>query len=151
MKTEVSISVLQAFATGLSAQSYSHRVQGKIFASLGFSKLGEKYAEHATEEMGYVEKFLDRILDLGGTPKVENAPEAPVFTSVVDFLKEDHRISVSGIETLRQSMAAVADDVTTFDILKEYLADEEQDMYWTEQQLSLINMIGLQNWLVKQL
>ena len=101
--------------------------------------------------MGYVEKFLDRILDLGGTPKVENAPEAPVFTSVVDFLKEDHKISVSGIETLRQSMASVADDVTTFDILKEYLADEEQDMYWTEQQLSLIDMIGLQNWLVKQL
>ena len=43
------------------------------------------------------------------------------------------------------------EDVTTYDILKEYLKDEEQDMYWSEQQLSLIDMIGLQNWLVKQL
>ena len=29
--------------------------------------------------------------------------------------------------------------------------DEEQDMYWTETQLALINDIGLQNWLVTQL
>ena len=48
-------------------------------------------------------------------------------------------------------MDAVKEDVTTYDILKEYLKDEEQDMYWSEQQLSLIDMIGLQNWLVKQL
>ncbi|MBR6874596.1 MAG: hypothetical protein IKN17_13960 [Ruminococcus sp.] len=34
-----------------------------------FSKLGEKYAEHAAEERGYVDKCIDRILDLGGEVK----------------------------------------------------------------------------------
>ena len=29
--------------------------------------------------------------------------------------------------------------------------DEEGDMYWAEQQLALIELIGKQNWLAKQL
>ncbi len=35
--------------------------------------------------------------------------------------------------------------------LQAYALDEEEDMYWMEQQLELIEKIGLQNWLVKQL
>ncbi|MBR6415002.1 MAG: hypothetical protein IKS22_02735 [Bacteroidales bacterium] len=151
MNAQVSIDILQLFATGLSAQSYAHKVQGKVFASQGLSVLGDKYSEHSSEEMGYVEKFIDRILDLGGSPKVQAAPEAKIFSNPVDFLKEDYKVSVNGIELLRKSMDAVKEDATTYDILKEYLKDEEQDMYWSEQQLSLIDMIGLQNWLVKQL
>ena len=151
MKAEVSINILQMFATGLSAQSYAHKVQGKVFSDMGLSKLGEKYAEHAAEEMGFVEKFLERILDLGATPKVEAAPEAKIFKNVPEFLNAELQVSVSGIDLLRKSMEELREDVTTFEIMKDYLADEEQDMYWTEQQLSLIDLIGLQNWLVKQL
>ena len=70
MDNQKSIQTLQAYATGLAAQSLQHKIQGKLFASQGFSKLGEKYAEHAEEEMGWVDKFIDRIIDLGGQPKV---------------------------------------------------------------------------------
>lgn len=36
-------------------------------------------------------------------------------------------------------------------ILKAYALDEEDDMFRMEQQLDLIEKIGLQNWLVQQL
>ena len=49
----------------------SSKVQGQIFKAQGFTKLGEKYIGHYTEEMEWVEKFIDRILDLGGEVKVE--------------------------------------------------------------------------------
>lgn len=42
-------------------------------------------------------------------------------------------------------------DNQTYDLLRDYALDEEEDMYWSEQQLELIAKIGLQNWLVKQL
>ncbi|MBR1774746.1 MAG: hypothetical protein IJ759_04385 [Bacteroidales bacterium] len=48
-------------------------------------------------------------------------------------------------------MAEVCEDVTTYDIMKEYLKDEEEDMYWSEGQLALIEKIGYQNWLIKQM
>lgn len=46
---------------------------------------------------------------------------------------------------------SLADDPTTYDILKAYLLDEEEDLYWSEGQLELIEKIGYQNWLVKQM
>ena len=34
---------------------------------------------------------------------------------------------------------------------EKYALDEEEDMFWMQEQLELIEKIGLQNWLVKQL
>ncbi len=151
MDKNKSIQALQAYATGLAAQSLQHKVESKIFAAQGLSKLGEKYAEHAAEEMGWVDKFIDRILDLGGTPKVEAAPEVTVFTDPVEYIKSDVAVSHKEVPVLRQLTLSLQDDFKTFDILKAYALDEEEDMYWSETQLELIEKIGLQNWLVKQL
>ena len=151
MDKNKSIQALQAYATGLAAQSLQHKVESKIFAAQGLSKLGEKYAEHAGEEMEWVDKFIDRILDLGGTPKVEAAPEVTVFTDPVEYIKSDVAVSHKEVPVLQQLTLSLQDDFKTFDILKAYALDEEEDMYWSEAQLELIEKIGLQNWLVKQL
>ncbi len=47
--------------------------------------------------------------------------------------------------------AELKDDPTTYDILEAYLADEEEDLYWSQEQIKMIEMIGRQNWLVKQM
>lgn len=151
MDNQKSIQVLQAYATGLTAQSLQHKIQGKLFASQGFSKLGEKYAEHAEEEMGWVDKFIDRIIDLGGQPKVEAAPAMPVTDDPVEYIKADIEVSRREVPVLMQLTTSLSDDFKTYDLLRDYALDEEEDMYWSEQQLELIAKIGLQNWLVKQL
>lgn len=151
MDKNKSIQALQAYATGLAAQSLQHKVEGKIFAAQGFTKLGEKYAEHAAEEMGWVDQFIERILDLGGTPLVSAAPAMPVTTDPVEYIKADLQISHEQVPILQQLVVSLADDLKTYDILKAYALDEEEDMYWSETQLELIEKIGLQNWLVKQM
>ena len=50
-----------------------------------------------------------------------------------------------------QLTEAAKDDYTTYDILKAYYQDEEEDMYWGQGQLELIECIGVQNWLIRQL
>ena len=151
MDKQKSIATLQAYATGLAAQSLQHKVESKVFADQGYTKLGEKYAEHAAEEMEWVDQFVERILDLGGTPKVETAPEMPVFTNPVDYIKADLEVSHREVPILQQVVLSLQDDFKTYDILKAYALDEEEDMLWSETQLDLIEQIGLQNWLVKQL
>ena len=151
MNKQKSIQILQAYATGLAAQSLQHKIEGKIFASQGFSKLGEKYADHAAEEMGWVDKFIDRILDLGATPKVEAAPVMPVFEDVVEYIKSDLAVSHEQVPVLMDVVSSVADDFKTYDILRDYALDEEEDMYWSETQLELIDKVGLQNWLKEQM
>ena len=151
MDKNQSISVLQAYATGLTAQSLQHKIQGKIFADQGYTKLGDKYAEHAAEEMGWVDQFVERILDLGGTPEVQAAPAMPVFTDPVEYIKSDVQVSHEQVPILQQVVLSRTEDLKTYDILKAYALDEEEDMLWSETQLDLIGKIGLQNWLVKQM
>lgn len=153
MANEKVIAGLQAIVTGLSQQADGHEIQSRVFASEGFSKLAEKYAEHATEERGYVIQCIDRLLDLGCNVKLECKAEAPVCKNPVDWLKYDLQVSIDGLKWLKTVIeAAIGDeDFTTEDILRTYYKDEEEDMYWAQGQLELIDCIGIQNWLVQQL
>lgn len=145
------IAGLQAIVTGLSQAADGHAIQSKIFASQGFTKLADKYAEHATEERGYVDQYIDRILDLGGEVKNEAKQESPLYKDPVEWVKYDLQVSKDGLAWLASLVEASRDDYTTFDILKKYYQDEEEDMYWGEQQLELIDCIGKQNWIIQQL
>ena len=48
-------------------------------------------------------------------------------------------------------MDTIKEDFSTFDMFKEYLKYEEEDISWHEEQLALIEKIGVQNWLVNRL
>lgn len=151
MDKQKSIEALQFFVTNLSEGAFVHKLQGQIFKSQGFNKLGDKYIEHFSEEMGWVEKFADRILDLGGCVKAEGQKSRELICDPIAYVKADLAIQGPGVELLLKCMESLKDDPTTYDLMKAYLADEEEDLYWSEEQLELIEKIGVQNWLVKQL
>lgn len=151
MDKKKSIEALQFFVTGLTEGAFVHKVQGHIFKSQGFTKLGDKYLGHYTEEMGWVEKFIERIIDLGGEVKVEAMKARELVNDPVDYIKEDLTIQEAGVDLLYKCVATLTEDPTTYDIMKGYLADEEEDLYWSQGQLELIEKIGRQNWLNNQL
>lgn len=151
MEAKKSIEALQFFVTNLTEGALVHKLQGQIFKSQGFNKLGDKYIEHFTEEMGWVEKFVERILDLGGEVKAEGTKARELIKNPVDYIKADLAIQKPGVELLMKCMAELKDDPTTYDILKDYLKDEEEDLYWSQGAVDLIECIGAQNWLFTQL
>lgn len=151
MSKEKILEGLQVIVTDLAQQADGHQVQSRIFLSQGFNKLATKYAEHAEEERGYVEKCIDRIFDLGGEVKLEAKKAGVVCKSPVDWVKYDLQVSKDGLAWLGELVEEARTDYTTFDILKEYYQDEEEDMYWGEAQLELIEKIGEQNWILQQL
>lgn len=151
MDKQKSIETLQFFTTGLSNGAFVHKVQGQMLKSAGFTKLGEKYISHYDEEMEWVTKFIDRILDLGGEVKVEDRPAAALVADPVEYVKCDLNRQNEGLEVLRKCVAEVHEDPTTYDILKAYLKDEEDDLYWSENAIELIEKLGEQNWLLTQL
>ena len=142
---------LQRIVTDFAQQADGHAIQAKIFNAQGFTKLGAKYDEHAAEERGYVGQCIDRLLDLGAEVKNEAKAEAPVCKDPVDWLKYDRQVSIDGLAWLKTLVEEARDDYTTFDILKKYYQDEEEDLYWADAQLELIACIGKQNWLLQQL
>lgn len=151
MDKKKSIETLQFFVTGLSEGAFVHKMQGQIFKSQGFTKLGDKYIEHFTEEMGWVEKFVERILDLGGEVKAEGMKSRDLIANPVEYVKADLKIQEAGVEMLYKCMETMHDDPTTYDIMKDYLKDEEEDLYWSQGALDMIECIGVQNWLLQQI
>ena len=151
MDAKKSIEALQFFATGLTEGALVHKLQGQIFKSQGFTKLGQKYIDHFNEEMEWVEKFYDRIIDLGGDVKFEGAKSRELCLDPVAYVKADLDIQKAGVDMLYKCIEQLPCDPTTYDIMKAYLADEEEDLYWSQEALELIEKIGVQNWLVKQL
>ena len=135
----------------LSASSLVHKMQGLLFKSQGLTTLGQKYLDHYTEEMGWVEKYTNRLLDLGVVPQVNVNSQATLIEDAKAYLEADLKLQKEGVESLYKVMPSLAADPTTYDLTKAYLLDEEEDLYWDEEQLDLIEKIGYQNWLVKQL
>ncbi|MDD6712327.1 bacterioferritin (cytochrome b1) [Sharpea azabuensis] len=142
---------LQMIITQLSQQADGHMIQSRVFKAEGFNKLADKYAEHATEERGYVQQCIDRLLDLGCEVKLEAKAEGKVCKDPVEWIKYDLQVSKDGLAALAPMIEEARQDYTTYDILVKYYQDEEEDMYWGEAQLELIECIGRNNWLVQQL
>ena len=78
--------------------------------------------------------------------KNASKPESPICKDPIEWLKHDLQVSKDGLAWLKTIVDESKDDLTTFDLLKDYYKDEESDMYWAEQQLELVEKIGLQNW-----
>ena len=151
MEFKNSLQMMQLVVNELTGSAFVHKMQGQLFKSQGLSKLGDKYIGHYTEEMEWVEKFTDRMLDLGCIPQVKVCTETTLVKDAVEYISADMKLQREGVNTLYQIMSTLTNDPTTYDIMKAYLADEEEDLYWDEEQVELIELIGKQNWLVKQM
>lgn len=151
MDKQKTIETLQFFVTNLSEGAFVHKLQGQMFNALGFSKLGQKYVDHYSEEMEWVEKFTNRILDLGGEVKMLGMKERELIKNPIEYIKADLTIQEAGVDMLYKCMETLNNDPTTYDIMKAYLADEEEDLYWSQGALEMIECIGVQNWLAKQI
>lgn len=151
MDKQKSIEALQFFVTGLSNGAFQHLAQSRVFKSQGYNKLGQHFADHATEEYGWVEKFMNRILDLEGELKVEARPEAPIVVDPVQYMNAELDRQTKGLKILRDCMDTVTEDVTTYDLLKDYFKDEDQNLYDDQTMIELIKKLGETNWLLTQL
>ena len=151
MDFTTTLQVSQMIVDELSGSSFVHKMQGLLFKSQGFEKLGQKYLDHFAEEQEWIEKYANRMMDLGCTPQVDISNKSALIEDPKAYIEADLKLQREGVEKLYQLMPALAADPTTYDITKAYLLDEEEDLYWDEEQLDLIEKIGIQNWLTKQM
>ena len=56
----------------------------------------------------------------------------------------------TGVDLLYKCCEGLINDPTTYEIMIAYLKDEEEDLYWSQGALELIEKIGQQNWLFTQ-
>ncbi len=129
-------------------------IHSRMYDDWGLTKLYERLNHEMSEELQHADLLVKRILFLEGTPDVATRTELNLGKDVPEMLKNDLQVEYSVAEALKNVIALceTEHDYQTRDILEGLLRDTEEDhAYWLEQQLGLIEKIGLENYLQSQM
>ncbi len=127
-------------------------IHSRLYEDQGFVRLYQRLNHEMEEETQHADALLRRILFLGGLPDMRPR-EFTYGTTVPEMLRKDLALEYEVRDALRQGMQLCErlGDYVSRDVLLAQLRDTEEDhAYWLEQQLGLIERIGLQNYLQSQ-
>ncbi|WP_185233895.1 bacterioferritin [Teredinibacter franksiae] len=129
-------------------------VHSEMYADWGLSKLHERIAHEFDDEKGHAKALIERILFLEGRPDMVTRDGLCIGTDVPSMLQSDLNVEYAVASGLKDAITLCEDekDYVTREILEVLLDDTERDhAYWLEQQLGLIQKIGLPNYLQSQM
>lgn len=145
---------LNALLAGELTAADQYFIHSRMYDNWGLPKLHERVAHEMSEELDHASKLIARMLFLEGTPDLSKRAPLKVGKTVPDILKNDLELELSVVMHLRDVIAycETVHDYQTREILEAMLQDTEEDhTYWLEQQLGLIDKLGLQNYLQSQM
>ncbi len=129
-------------------------IHAQMYADWGLTKLHERVAHEFDDEKGHATALIERILFLEGTPDMSTRESLKIGKTVPEMLKNDLQLEYDVADALKGAIRACEKerDYQTREILKVLLEDTEVDhAYWLEQQLRLIDRIGLENYVQSQM
>lgn len=128
-------------------------VHGEMCENWGFERLQQVIRKHSIGEMKHAEEVIERILFLEGIPNMQRLGKISIGESVPEMLRVDHGLEMDAVARLNKHIETCneLDDNNTRHLLEEILEDEEEHIDWIESQLSLIDQVGVQNYLAAQI
>ena len=119
----------------------------------GYEVLSKRVKKLSINEMKHAEELIERMLFLEGTPNLSELPKLSIGKDVKQQLENDLALELGAVTDYNEAIAACrkAGDNGTADFLKGILADEEGHVDFFEEQLGLIDQLGVQNYLAQQL
>ena len=128
-------------------------IHSEMYAEWHYGKLYDRISHEMGDETLHAQAIIRRILMLGGTPKM-SVDAINIGTTVPEMLQLDLNLEYQVQKHLKDGIAMCeeAHDYVTREMLVVQLKDTEEDhAHWLEQQLRLIDMIGLPNYLQSQM
>jgi len=119
----------------------------------GYKRLYAATKKQAIGEMKHAEELIERILFLEGMPNLAELPKLNIGKDVKQQLTNDLALEKGAVAEYNAAVAAArkAGDNGSADLLDKLLHDEEEHVDQLETQLSLIDQLGLENYLAQQL
>lgn len=148
------ISSLNHLLTNELTAADQYLAHSRMLEDFGFNKLYERLGHEAEEELEHADVLIKRILFLEGTPDVNTRDKLNIGADVEAMFKSDLAVEYKVADELRAAIKLCEDkqDYQTRQLLLPLLSDTEEDhMYWLEQQLGLIEKVGIQNYCQSQM
>lgn len=128
-------------------------LHARMFKNWGFSGLNSAIYKQSIRVMKEADEIIERILFLEGLPNLQSLGSLSIGEHPQECLTADLEFEVSTQRTAMIEAIALAEsaqDYVTRDMLEELLEACEESIDWYETQLSLIESVGIENYLQSQ-
>lgn len=147
------IAQLQKLLRGELAARDQYFTHSRMYEDWGLTRLYERISHEMEEETQHADALIRRILFLEATPDLSQQDPLRIGSTVPEMLANDLQLEYEVAGHLKEAIAVceAEGDYRSREILETQLRDTEEDhAYWLEQQLRLIETMGLPNYLQSQ-
>ncbi|MBU1283394.1 MAG: bacterioferritin, partial [Gammaproteobacteria bacterium] len=105
------------------------------------------------DEMKHADKLIERILFLEGLPNLQDLGKLLIGENTKEMLECDLSLELRAIPDLKDGIkyCESVGDYISRELMEDILESEEEHVDWLETQLSLLEAVGLQNYLQSQM
>src|SRR5262245_26829072 len=127
--------------------------QAKMCQNWGYMRLYHNHYHESMGEINHSEKLIERILFLEGVPEIARYDVIRVGADVREQFENDLKLEMTGVQHYNATvdLCIRLKDNGTRDLIEPILTESEEHVDWLETQLSLIDSVGLQNYLTEQM
>ena len=144
------IEFLKYLAKGWFGNSQQHSIHAQLLKARGLNKLADKIMAESDEEWEEAKKVNARLIELGELPAVV-LEEYPVITDIREMLEYDCKEAAEALPMMSKALSMFDDDYVTRHMIEEFILDEQDHFNWVRGHLSLIEQIGMDNYMIEML
>jgi len=128
-------------------------LHAKMLKNWGLKELAEHEYHESIDEMKHADKLSERILFLDGLPNFQALGKLRIGENPRELLACDLALELEALPLLRDAIAYCEqiNDFVSRKLFADILESEEEHVDWLETQLALIDRIGEQNYLARQI
>ncbi|BDG75514.1 bacterioferritin [Wolbachia endosymbiont of Culex quinquefasciatus JHB] len=130
-----------------------------ILKDSGINKLAEKMKNELNEELEHANRLAERILLLKGMPNFQDTNKISKYEgkftkdTMQKILEDNSNLEEEGIKGIKEaiSVAEKEKDFVSVMLLEGLLKNEEEHLHWIKEQIDLIELMGIENYLRTQI